>query len=426
MRFITILLCILFSLAVARERHLSVGFMIYGDPIPEEALYAFDWLVVDPDSPHTKRVMNMFYLKNRRAKLVAYVSVGEAEPYREYFKEVKGECMLGENKVWKSMVLDLRREECMDFLLRRVFPRLKDFDGFFLDTLDSHQLFLKEERDLKKVQENLIRLVKTLRQTYPGKLILLNRGFEVMEALVGHADAMVAESLFWGISYDQKKEYKPMKPEETQWLLERLQKAKQLGYKVIVIDYVEPTNRKLQTETANRIRELGFVPYVSDRYLRIVGLSYHRLVPRRILMLYDKKLYSDPSYTQLNRLVQPWLEYLGYVPVLMEIEKALQDDRLSYFMADIYAGIVVEPGSHRSDKLHKWLLKKKEEGLKIFFLNSFGFPEDNRHLKDFDIKVVGTYRKQLHTVKVSHSIFFEKTTVFDHIPQLLPNSVKSY
>lgn len=53
MIFIIILLCIFSLRAFAKD--MSVGFMIYGDPIPEEALYVFDWLVVDPDSEHTKK-----------------------------------------------------------------------------------------------------------------------------------------------------------------------------------------------------------------------------------------------------------------------------------------------------------------------------------------------------------------------------------
>jgi len=284
MIFIIILLCIFSFRAFAKD--MSVGFMIYGDPIPEEALYVFDWLVVDPDSEHTKKVMTTFYLKNRKAKLIAYVSVGEAEPYREYYKEIPKEWILGKNEVWNSYVVDIRKEEYIKFLLDRVFPRLEAFDGFFLDTLDSHQLFLKNPQDLQKARENLTKLVKSIRNKYPDKLILLNRGFEIMEDVKGYADAIVAESLFYGISYDKKKIYKKMKPEDTEWLLSKLKTAKELGYKVIVIDYVDPKNKKLQIEVAKQIYELGFIPYVSDKYLRTLGISTYKLKPRRILMLY--------------------------------------------------------------------------------------------------------------------------------------------
>ncbi|MDW8294092.1 MAG: endo alpha-1,4 polygalactosaminidase [Aquificaceae bacterium] len=427
MIFIITLLCI-FSLTVIRAEELSVGFMIYGEPIPEEALYAFDWLVLEPESPHTKRVMKTFYLSNRKAKLIAYISVGEIGEYRDYFRKVKSEWLLGKNKVWNSFVTDLRAEGYVNFLLYEVFPRLEDFDGFFLDTLDSHQLFLKEEKDLKQVRENLIKLVKTLKQRYPEKIILLNRGFEVMEALRGYADAIVAESLFYGISYDEKKSYKLMKKEESNWLLERLKRAKELGYKVVVIDYVDPKDRTLQREAVRNIRKLGFIPYVSDRYLRTLGASHSKLKPRRVLLLYSGELYKDPSFSILNRLIQPWIEYLGYVPVLMEAEKALSDNRLNYFMGDIYAGIVADFGGIREqEKLYRWLIEKKEEGLKVFFLNAFSSSRDERHLKSLGIKMLGQLRAgQSYTLEKSSFKELEAKPLLMNVPMLVPDRAKAY
>ncbi len=426
MIFIIILLCIFSFRAFAKD--MSVGFMIYGDPIPEEALYVFDWLVVDPDSEHTKKVMTTFYLKNRKAKLIAYVSVGEAEPYREYYKEIPKEWILGKNEVWNSYVVDIRKEEYIKFLLDRVFPRLEAFDGFFLDTLDSHQLFLKNPQDLQKARENLTKLVKSIRNKYPDKLILLNRGFEIMEDVKGYADAIVAESLFYGISYDKKKIYKKMKPEDTEWLLSKLKTAKELGYKVIVIDYVDPKNKKLQIEVAKQIYELGFIPYVSDKYLRTLGISTYKLKPRRILMLYNSKLYKDPSFTVVNRLIQPWLEYIGYVPVIMEVKQALSDDRLNYHMADIYAGIVVDVATYdEGEKLFKWLVDKRKEGLKIFFLNTFGFPEESRFLNAFALRKVGALRAgQRYEIVESSFEFFEAKPLLENIPMIVPERANYY
>lgn len=426
MIFIILLLCIFSLKALAKDMY--VGFMIYGDPIPEEALYAFDWLVVDPDSPHTKRLLHAFYLKNRKAKLIAYVSIGEAEPYRQHFKEIPKEWLLGENKVWKSHVIDLRNDNYIEFLLQKVFPGLDAFDGFFLDTLDSHQLFLKDPQDLQKVQENLIKLVKSLKARYPDKLILLNRGFEIMERVREYVDAIVAESLFYGISYDQKKNYIKMKPEETEWLLAKLNRAKELGYKVIVIDYVDPKNKKLQLEAARRIYKLGFIPYVSDKYLRTFGVSTYKLKPRKILMLYSDKLYSDPSFTVVNRLIQPWLEYLGYVPVILEVKRALTDERLSYHMGDIYAGIVLDvAGYEDGEKLFKWLLDKKNEGLKIFFLNTFGFPEENRYLREFGLRSIGALKTaQDYRIEKSSFDFFEAKPSLKDMPMIIPEKPLMY
>lgn len=275
MRAIVISL-LLFGFVFAQQRNLSVAFLLYGDPIPQSAFHMYDWLVVDPDSEHSKKVLD----RSRRNKLIAYISVGEAEPYREYFNEVKSKWLLGYNHVWQSYVVDLRKKEYFDFLFRRVIPRMERFDGFFLDTLDSYELFLKDERSKRVIKRNLTDFIRELRRRYPHKLILLNRGFDVMEEVRGVADVMVAENLFYGITYDEKKNYKKMTKEETQWLLERLRRAQSLGYTVIVIDYVDPRNRPLQLDVARLIYSYGFIPYVSDRYLRTLGVSTRHIMSK--------------------------------------------------------------------------------------------------------------------------------------------------
>jgi len=101
-------------------KDLSVGF-IYRDGVPEEALYLFDWLVVDPDSKLPQKLREeKFYIRNKKAKLIAYVSVGELEPTKEYYKEAKREWMLGDNPAWKSKIADVRREDYVNFLFEKV------------------------------------------------------------------------------------------------------------------------------------------------------------------------------------------------------------------------------------------------------------------------------------------------------------------
>ncbi|MFN3976955.1 MAG: endo alpha-1,4 polygalactosaminidase, partial [Aquificaceae bacterium] len=266
MVFIITLLC-LFSLLYAKDGDLSVGF-IYKDDVPEEAFYLFDWLVVDPDSRLPQKLKEeKFYIKNKRAKIIAYVSVGELEPTREYYREAKKEWILGDNPAWKSKIADVRKQDYVDFLFEKAFNQLKEYDGFFLDTLDSYQRVLKKEEERKDYERALINLIKRLRKTYPDKIIIINRGFEIVEAVKENIDAFVAESLFYGLDLERGLRYKKMKEEDTKWLLDRLNYVKSLGLKVIVIDYVDPKNRRLQREVAKKIYDLGFIPYVSDRLL---------------------------------------------------------------------------------------------------------------------------------------------------------------
>ncbi|RMH79962.1 MAG: polysaccharide deacetylase [Acidobacteria bacterium] len=388
MRFIIGLLCLLSSLIVyAQARDLSVGFILYRQP-PDEAFYLYDWLVVDPDNFPAERLEEKFYLRNRRTqKLIAYVSIGELEPYRVYFKEAKKEWVLGENRAWDTLVADIRKEGYREFLMKRVFPKLSGFDGFFLDTLDSYQLVLKKEEERKEYERELLNFIKNLRKAYPEKLLLINRGFEVMEGLTGVVNGLVAESLFYGIDLSRDKAYKKMKDDETQWLLERLKKAKELGFEVIVVDYVDPKDRKLARELRERIRSLGFIPFISDRYLSSLGLSLYEPIPRKVLVLYDGEV-QNPYNMGATRFFFSSLEFLGFVPVTYDINRGLPD----YGFMGEYMGIIVDLDSPPKDKgkFTKWLLQRVEEGIKVFFVNDI--PLSDYGLKYLGIEKLGEIR----------------------------------
>lgn len=424
MIFIIILLC-LGSILYAKAQDLSVGF-IYKHDIPEEAFYLFDWLVVDPDNFPLEKLDEKFYIKNKKAKLIAYVSVGELEPYRSYYKKADKSWIIGENKGWNSKIADLRNSKYIDFLFENRFDMLKDYDGFFLDTLDSYQMVLKSDFEKSKYEEGIVNLINLLRKKYPNKIIITNRGFEIVDRIKDKIDAVVAESLFYGLEVGKTIKYKKMKPEDTQWLLEKLRYIKSLGLKVIVIDYIEPKNKSLQREVAKKIYQEGFIPYVSDKDLNSIGTSIYQLKPRKVLLLYDKKTTPDVAYADLHRLVQTWIEYIGLVPVLRNIDQVMEDSRFLKSMSDEYVGIIVNISDYPDPKKFlKWLVEKKEEGLKIFFIGNFGFSQENEYLKHFGISIIG--QKNLfdeYEIVNSSFKFFETEPKLESIPLLTADKIK--
>ncbi|WP_297889981.1 endo alpha-1,4 polygalactosaminidase [Sulfurihydrogenibium sp.] len=145
MRFITKLLCLIsfFGFLNKAFADISVGF-IYKEP-PEEAFYLFDWLILDPDTFSWEKFDEKFYIKKKKSKIIAYLSLGEIEPYRNYYKDIKKEWILGENKAWKTYIADIRNKEYQKFLLDKVLNKLNRYDGFFFDTMDSYQQVLKPQ-----------------------------------------------------------------------------------------------------------------------------------------------------------------------------------------------------------------------------------------------------------------------------------------
>ncbi|MFN4307612.1 bifunctional glycoside hydrolase 114/ polysaccharide deacetylase family protein [Sulfurihydrogenibium azorense] len=411
MRFIIGLLCLfsfymgLFSKSYGKD--IAVGF-IYREP-PEEAFYLYDWLVVDPDNFSWEKFDEKFYIKNRKAKLIAYVSLGEIEPYRSYYKEIKKDWILGENKAWKTYIADIRNKEYQKFLIEKVIKNLDRFDGIFFDTLDSYQQVLKPQ-EFKSYEDSMIDFLKEIRKKYSNKTILVNRGFEIADKVVGIVDGFVAESLFYGIDVKSMK-YKKMSKEDTQWLLDKLSQIKNLGFIVIVIDYVDPKNKKLAKEVAQKIYQLGFIPYVADKNLQTVGTSIYQLIPRKVLMFYDSK-ENDVAYSTIHRLYQLYVEYLGYIPVLQDIQKGLP----ARFLADEYAGVLIRLSKVENEKRFiDWVKKQIDDGIKVFFLDYFPVSEDLLSLLGINYYGIKSTFDKADILEKRYN-YFEIEPDFDSIP----------
>ncbi|MEJ5173661.1 MAG: endo alpha-1,4 polygalactosaminidase, partial [Hydrogenothermaceae bacterium] len=317
-----------------------------------------------------------------------------------------------------------RRDDYINFLINEVFEKHKNFDGFFLDTMDSYQMVLKDEFEKKRYEEGLVKLVNTLRQRYPDKVILVNRPFEIIDRIKDKVDGLVAESLFYGVEIGKEIKYKKMREEDTRWLLDKLNYVKSLGVEVIVIDYVDPKNRKLQREVAKMIYQRSFIPYVTDRFLNSLGVSLYQLIPRKVLLIYDDKVFKDPIYSDIHRLIQPWVEYYGYVPVVRSAKQVIDENRFKDSMIDEYAGIVINVSEDGSSDFSRWLIDKKREGIKIFFVDRIPFTGD-KFLKEFGITKegdLGLFDK--YKLVKSDFNFFETEPRFEEIPLLKVENVK--
>ncbi len=381
MSYITGLICSVLSLLLvssfAKEPK-CVMFMYHHSRLPPELFQAYDWIVLDQDDPILDRLRLHFYME-RRAKVFGYISVGEIESFRDYYEDIR-RFAIGENPMWDTEVADLRKKEYLDFLVEVVAKRIAErgFDGFFLDTLDSYRLVAKEDEVGDFVRAEVY-LIRRLKERYPDMLIVINRGFEIVEEVRELIDGVVVESLFVGLDGDRQ--YVKVREEDRRYLLPILERIKGIGLPVIVIDYLPPSRRSRAKDIVKRIRDLGFIPYVSDRELSRVGHSTCELVPRRIVLLYDSRLYRKIQEVDIHRLVQMPLEYLGFVPELIDVNSELPE----IYPELGYAGIVSLYINRRDKELDRWLIKAKEEGLRIFFIEDVPLTDSFDTLRAFGI-----------------------------------------
>lgn len=346
----------------------SVAFY-YATKPPLDELQAFDVVVVDPD---TVGISPKQY-KTRHSELFAYVSVGEADPARRHFKQIKPSWLIGENRAWKSKLVDLANPAWRTFFLEQVVEPLwsTGYRGFFLDTLDSYQLVQDKKRH-QALEAGLVEIIRSIKKRHPEARLILNRGFEVLDQVKDVAFAVAAESLYQ--DFDPTTGiYGEVKEQDRQWLLGKFAEVSKAGLPVIVIDYVAPKDRELARKTADKIKKLGFIPWVTDKDLASLGVGALEVLPRKILGLYDGSEGSDLIYTNLQRFVVMPLNYLGYQVELVDMRQSLPEG----ILAGRYAGVVVWPNSDNSgdkNNLLQWSLRQKEINLPLVFLDRFGVP----------------------------------------------------
>jgi uncharacterized protein (TIGR01370 family) len=239
----------------------------YGSAMPAASLSKFDRIVVE-----AANVQDLSALRARGATVFAYVSVGEAEGWRDSTRALPPGFFLGANPDWQSRVADLTQAGWKKFLLEDRMASLwaQGYRAFFLDTLDSYQRYATTPAAQAVQGSALVDIIRSMHQRFPGVELLFNRGFELLPEVAPLSVGIVAESLFqsWNPA---SQEYGVVSPPDREWLLARLNEARdRYGLPVTVIDYVAPTQGELAQETARRIAALGFVPWVANPGLDVV------------------------------------------------------------------------------------------------------------------------------------------------------------
>ena len=283
----------------------------YGKDIPWEALGAFDVAVVEPGNVG---INGWSHRLNPGTTVAAYIAVGEVHPTRAYFKTMRPEWKLGENAAWGSIVVDQAAPGWSAFYLAQVIKPLWDqgYRAFFLDTLDSFYLVAKTPEAQQKQIAGMASLIQDIKRAYPGAKLIFNRGFEILPQVHTLAYAVAAESLFQGWDAG-KNEYRVVPAADRDWIMGQLKKCRD-EYKlpVIAIDYVPPTDRALARETAQKIKALGVIPWVTNPAIDMMGIGQVEVLPRQVLAIHDQKGHlANVASHEIHRLAAMPLSYLG-------------------------------------------------------------------------------------------------------------------
>jgi cysteinyl-tRNA synthetase len=255
-----------------------------------------DWMVLDAafaaGSLWTRADLDTMRARRPGRKIIAYISIGEAEDYRPYWRSAwisKGQptaaapsWLLGENPEWKGNYrVKYWQAGWQALILASVEEAMqRGFDGVYLDIVDGFETFEQQGGDYvddcvnpetkQSYRRDMADWVKAIaaraRTIHPGALAIPQNGSQLLAQpdFLETISAIGIEDLF---TDGDKVQPRP----HSQEVLGDLQKITAAGKPVLVIDY--PTKSALAQSTKEQARSHHFVWLVTDRQLKTLGES---------------------------------------------------------------------------------------------------------------------------------------------------------
>jgi hypothetical protein len=356
---------------------LNVGFY-YGSEAPIGSLYVYDWLVLQADQTTDAR---LDLLSKGDTRPIAYLSAGEMAHSHRAAKHVPAAWVLGENKAWKSQVLDIRQAAVREFMLETlVAPAInRGFQGVFLDTLDSHLLTPDGKADSQAFANAQGLLIAAIRNRFPDILIIVNRGFHLPEQARKLVDAVAFES--WRNGYEAGgRGYYSVSDNDRAWLGDQIKRWRDIhpDVPVIAIDYARSGAEA--RALSRQLAQDGFIPYVTDRDLQRLGPTQSAIKKRHVLVFHDSQ-EGQTDLSAAHRRLGILLERLGLVPVYRSTRQPFLREPL----ADRYAGVVIwwETGAKKPG-FCRWLGNVQSANIPVVIFGSVPNVSPCRHLLGSD------------------------------------------
>lgn len=218
-------------------------------------------------------------------RIVSYLSIAEAEDYRDYFASLAGsDLLLAENRDWPgNYKVRFWRDAWQRIILARAQAQLEQgFDGLYLDIVDAYQYFehdaqgayhsgrINAETGLSYRAE-MVRFVQQVaaaaRAVRPSAIVIPQNGSDLLHDAAFRAaiDGIGLEDLFsLGDALQD--------PVHTTQVLANLAAIQGTRHFVLGVEYAQ--SGLVRARAVQRAGELGIVLLLTDRPLATLGTSY--------------------------------------------------------------------------------------------------------------------------------------------------------
>jgi cysteinyl-tRNA synthetase len=249
-----------------------------------------DWIVLDAnfstDEPWMAADLAAIRAGKSGRKIIAYLSIGEAENYRAYWQRLwktnPPAFLLGENPEWKGNYrVKYWNAGWQKIILADVDKIMAaGFDGVYLDIVDGFETFEQDGKNFvddrvnpetnQSYRRDMVDWVKAVaaraRKTNPAALVIPQNGTQLLAQpdFLGAVDAVGVEDLFTDGD-------KLQKAADTKYILDFLSPLADAHKPVLDVEY--PRRKELQAQARQQAAQHGFVWIVTDRELKTLGES---------------------------------------------------------------------------------------------------------------------------------------------------------
>lgn len=257
-------MAVCYSRESRRSLSQAENFVCYYGTRNENLLSQFDIVILESRNYTAQGIKK---IKARGAKVIGYLSLGEDPKlrkgtgkgvggYSDYYLDMDRNGTPDKNKNWGSYYVNPGHPEWVELICRQAKEILeKGCDGFFLDTLDTVEIY-------PRTRGGMVRLIKHLRSEFNDAIIVANRGIVILNRIASVIDGEMVES--FTSTYDWKtKSYRKLNDEEIRLvnqLAERiLDIRKANAFIVLILDYTREDDFATMEYCRKRAKKFGFL-----------------------------------------------------------------------------------------------------------------------------------------------------------------------
>jgi uncharacterized protein (TIGR01370 family) len=276
----------------------------------------FKVAVVDPDSSELTATQ-IANLSSSGKNLLSYLSIGAAEPWRNYWNP-NASYLIEKDQIWKSYYVKFWDPQWQQIIIDKAKAIAQaGYKGIVMDLVNAydinsvagaHNSSLSARNDMMKFIATISNITKAIN---PNFKIIQNNGLDLLvtdptnpksasnQAHIAKIDGVNAESTFY-LSNNTATTWEASN-------LEYLKHAKDNGKVVFGIDY--PTNTNTQQAFINKSVQNGFIPFVGNPGLNQTALINYQILDQLPAYAFDF-ITSNSSISTPTPTITP-----GTIPI---------------------------------------------------------------------------------------------------------------